>query len=85
MADMRTLVVGAGAGADGGYVGARLVESGADVEFLVRGGRLDQLRSGGIRIAAADGTTCSLAVPTVTADTLASRFEVVLLPPRAPR
>lgn len=77
MVDMRTLVVGAGA--VGGYFGARLVESGADVEFLVRGGRLDQVRSGGIRIAAADGTTSSLAVPTVTADTLAARFDVVLL------
>src|SRR5207253_4544527 len=41
---MRILIVGAGA--IGGYFGARLAEAGRDVTFLVRPKRADQLASG---------------------------------------
>ena len=41
---MRILVVGAGA--IGGYFGARLLQAGADVTFLVRPARAQQLRQG---------------------------------------
>ncbi len=42
---MRTLVVGAGA--TGGYYGARLAEAGADITFLVRPARAARLASRG--------------------------------------
>ena len=45
---MRILVVGAGA--TGGYFGARLAQAGRDVTFLVRDGRADTLRRRGLRI-----------------------------------
>lgn len=43
---MRILVLGAGA--TGGYFGARLIEGGADVTFLVRPHRAKQLRDNGL-------------------------------------
>lgn len=45
---MRTLILGAGG--IGGYFGGRMVEVGADVNFLVRPARADLLRAGGLRI-----------------------------------
>jgi 2-dehydropantoate 2-reductase len=45
---MTILVVGAGA--TGGYFGARLAQAGRDVTFLVRPGRAGQLRERGLRI-----------------------------------
>ncbi len=50
---MRFLVLGAGA--IGGYFGGRLVESGADVTFLVRPARRGQLERDGLCIASALG------------------------------
>jgi ketopantoate reductase len=44
---MRLLVVGAGS--TGGYLGARLLQAGRDVSFLVRKQRADQLRAAGLR------------------------------------
>jgi 2-dehydropantoate 2-reductase len=52
---MRILVVGAGA--TGGYFGARLVEAGRDVTFLVRPGRARVLRERGLRIVEPGGVT----------------------------
>ena len=46
---MRILVVGAGA--TGGYFGGRLLESGADVTFLVRPGRAAQLQAAHLQAA----------------------------------
>jgi len=43
---MRTLILGAGG--TGGYFGARLLESGADVTFLVRPGRAELLKQHGL-------------------------------------
>ncbi|HET9031282.1 MAG TPA: ketopantoate reductase family protein [Dokdonella sp.] len=45
---MRTLILGAGA--TGGYFGARLVESGAAVDFLVRPARAELLKRDGLRV-----------------------------------
>jgi 2-dehydropantoate 2-reductase len=45
---MRVLIVGAGA--VGGYFGARLAQAGRDITFLVRPGRAEMLRRDGLRI-----------------------------------
>ena len=50
---MRILILGAGA--IGGYFGARLVEAGQNVEFLVRGQRVGDLASNGLRVVSARG------------------------------
>ncbi|WP_292303622.1 ketopantoate reductase family protein [Mesorhizobium sp.] len=39
-----------GAGAIGGYIGARLVEAGGDVSFVARGAHLQAMRQNGLRI-----------------------------------
>jgi 2-dehydropantoate 2-reductase len=74
---VRVLVVGAGA--VGGYFGARLAEAGADVTFLVRAGRRAQLAADGLRIAAVDGTETSVPVSIVTAAELTGPFDLILL------
>ena len=45
---MRVLIVGAGA--VGGYFGARLAQAGRDITFLVRPARAESLRRDGLRI-----------------------------------
>ena len=45
-----------GAGAIGGYVGAKLALSGEDVSFIVRGANLAAIRSRGMKLVMADGT-----------------------------
>ena len=50
---MRILIVGAGA--TGGYFGARLAQAGRDVTFLVRPGRAEQLRRTGLVITSPHG------------------------------
>jgi 2-dehydropantoate 2-reductase len=73
---MRVLVVGAGA--VGGYFGARLVQAGRDVTFLVRGGRAKQLKSGGMRIVSPNGDLTT-PVKMMTAAELKEPFDVILL------
>lgn len=73
---MKFLVLGAGA--IGGYFGGRLVESGADVTFLVRPARRAQLERDGLRIESALGNV-SLPVRTALADSVAPGYDVVLL------
>jgi len=51
---MRFCIIGAGA--IGGFVGAKLAESGEDVTFVARGRTLAALRSQGIVVREADGT-----------------------------
>jgi 2-dehydropantoate 2-reductase len=48
MAQTRFCIVGAGA--IGGYVGARLAQAGVDVAFLARGSTLDAIRANGIEL-----------------------------------
>jgi 2-dehydropantoate 2-reductase len=76
---MRTLIVGAGA--TGGYYGARLAESGADVTFLVRPARAAKLAADGLVVRSPLGDLHLPNPPTVTSDRLAEagRFDLILL------
>jgi 2-dehydropantoate 2-reductase len=76
---MRTLVVGAGA--TGGNYGARLVEAGADITFLVRPARAERLAADGLRIESPMGDLHIAKPQTTTAAALpqAGRFDLVLL------
>ena len=73
---MRLLVLGAGA--IGGYFGARLAAAGNDVTFLVREKRRAQVRRDGLRIVSPIGDL-NLPVQTVSADALAPLYDIVLL------
>src|SRR5512143_354325 len=44
-----------GAGAIGGYVGAKLALAGEDVTFIVRGANLDAIRRNGVKLVMNDG------------------------------
>jgi 2-dehydropantoate 2-reductase len=81
---MTILVVGAGA--TGGYFGARLAQAGRDVTFLVRPHRAEQLRERGLRIvgpgAGADAGQ-ALRPNLVLAGELAEPADVVLLSVKA--
>lgn len=57
---MRILVFGTGG--LGGYFGARLAASGADVTFVARGAHLDAMRAGGLRIESPLGNLALTAV-----------------------
>ncbi|MCK1719715.1 2-dehydropantoate 2-reductase [Bradyrhizobium sp. 141] len=74
---MRILVVGAGA--IGGYFGGRLLQAGRDVTFLVRPRRASELASAGLVIKSPNGDVTLQNPPTVQADTLKDKFDVVLL------
>ncbi|WP_306370623.1 ketopantoate reductase family protein [Nocardiopsis sp. CC223A] len=74
---MRILVVGAGA--VGGYFGARLAQAGRNVDFLVRPARADLLREHGLRVRDLDGTVETVPVTAVTADTLTPGYDLVIL------
>lgn len=76
---MRTLVVGAGA--TGGYYGARLAEAGADVTFLVRPARAERLAAEGLRVMSPRGDLHLPQPKTVGAATLseAGPFDLVIL------
>lgn len=47
-------IVIAGAGAIGGYIGARLARAGADVTLFARGAHLEAMRTRGLRVVGAD-------------------------------
>lgn len=74
---MRILVVGAGA--IGGYFGGRLLQAGRDVTFLVRPRRASELASDGLVIKSPNGDATLKDPPTVQADALEDKFDVVLL------
>jgi len=74
---MRILVVGAGA--VGGYFGARLLAAGRDVTFLVRPGRAARLASDGLVVRSPHGDLSLDSPPTVLAEELRSHFDLVLL------
>src|SRR3954462_7872785 len=78
---MRTLVVGAGA--IGGYFGGRLLQSGQDITFLVRPKRAAELASAGLVIKSPAGDVTLKNPPTVQADRLTEKFDVVLLSGKA--
>jgi 2-dehydropantoate 2-reductase len=74
---MRILVVGAGA--IGGYFGGRMLQAGCDVTFLVRPKRAAELASAGLVIKSPLGDVTLKNPPTVQADKLSEKFDVVLL------
>lgn len=73
---MRLLVLGAGA--VGGYFGARIHAAGGDVTFLVRPARAAQLREHGLQVSSPFGDL-RIAPKFVTQDELKETFDVVLL------
>jgi 2-dehydropantoate 2-reductase len=74
---MRILVVGAGA--IGGYFGGRMLQAGSDVTFLVRPRRATELATAGLVIKSPNGDVTLKNPPTVQADKLTEKFDVVLL------
>ena len=74
---MRILAVGAGA--IGGYFGGRLLQAGRDVTFLVRPKRAAELARDGLVIKSPNGDVTLQNPPTVQADRLSEKFDVVLL------
>ena len=74
---MKILVVGAGA--VGGYFGGRLLEQKRDVTFLVRPGRAAQLAASGLIIRSRMGDVSLASPPTVLAENLRSKFDLILL------
>ena len=74
---MRILVVGAGA--IGGFFGGRMLEAGRDVTFLVRPRRAAELADAGLVIKSPNGDATLNNPPTVQADKLTEKFDVVLL------
>ncbi|HVT38895.1 MAG TPA: ketopantoate reductase family protein [Gemmatimonadaceae bacterium] len=73
---MKLLVLGAGG--IGGYFGGRLADAGADVTFVVRPGRREQLERDGLRIQSQLGNL-QLPVKTVLAEELGPGYDLVLL------
>jgi 2-dehydropantoate 2-reductase len=73
---MRILVVGAGA--TGGYFGARLAQAGRDVTFLLRGERAADVRANGLLLTG-QGAEQVVPVPVVTAAEISGPFDLVLL------
>ena len=73
---MKLLVLGAGA--TGGYFGGRLATAGADVTFLVRPRREEQLRQAGLRVESQHGGM-QQSVQTVLASDLRAQYDLVLL------
>jgi 2-dehydropantoate 2-reductase len=73
---MKILVVGAGA--TGGYFGARLAQAQRDVTFLLRPRRASQIREGGIRLTG-QGSDETVTARVVTAEQMEDRYDVILL------
>ncbi|MDO9312946.1 MAG: ketopantoate reductase family protein [Burkholderiaceae bacterium] len=71
-----------GAGGVGGYFGARLIEAGVDVSFLVRPARAALLVDQGLTIRSPHGDL-NLAVRCVTRETVRPEYDLVLLAPKA--
>src|SRR5271156_1185359 len=77
---MKILVVGAGA--VGGYFGARLEQAGRDVTFLVRPARAQQLQRDGLRILSPHGDL-TLKPQTITAQEIKGAYDVIFLSVKA--
>ncbi|WP_433965278.1 ketopantoate reductase family protein [Tunturiibacter gelidiferens] len=77
---MKMLVVGAGA--VGGYFGARLTQAGRDVTFLVRPARAEQLQRDGLRILSPHGDA-TLKPKVITTNEINSPYDVVFLSVKA--
>lgn len=71
-----------GAGGVGGYFGARLIEAGVDVTFMVRTARAESLRARGLRVVSPHGNL-HLPVQCVTRETVKPEYDLVMLAPKA--
>lgn len=71
---MRILILGAGG--IGGYFGARLIEAGADVSFLVRPQRAQLMAEQGLRVVSANG---DFAQPVPTVVTPDQAYDLILV------
>ena len=78
---MNILVVGAGA--VGGYFGARLAQAGRDVTFLVRLFRAQHLRSEGLQVLSPHGDI-TLQPNVITAQEIIGPFDIIFLSVKAP-
>ncbi|GAN97890.1 2-dehydropantoate 2-reductase [Komagataeibacter europaeus NBRC 3261] len=76
----RILVVGAGA--VGGYFGARMASAGHDVTFLVRERRLQQLRAEGLCLISSVGEA-TITPRTVMAEEIEGPYDIILLSVKA--
>jgi 2-dehydropantoate 2-reductase len=74
---MRILIVGAGALS--GYFGARLLQAGRDVTFLVRPRRAAQLAKTGLIVRSTLGDAEFATPPLVLAENLAAPFDLILI------
>jgi 2-dehydropantoate 2-reductase len=74
---MKVLIVGAGA--IGGYFGARLLAAGRDTTFLVRARRAEQLRRIGLQLISPSGDLSLPAPPMIAAGQFDSTYDLVLL------
>ncbi|MGA2638040.1 2-dehydropantoate 2-reductase [Methylocella sp.] len=74
---MRILVVGAGA--IGGYFGARLLKAGRDVTFLVRAKRAAQLAATGLIVKSPLGDIDAPRPPLIEAEALREPFDLIIL------
>ena len=74
---MRILIVGAGA--LGGYYGARLMAAGRDVTFLVRAQRARQLAETGLQLTSPFGDLSLPGIKTVVAEELRESFDLIIL------
>ncbi len=71
-----------GAGATGGYFGGRLAKAGADVTFLVRPKRRDELARDGIKIESANGDL-QTSVKAVTREEIPTPFDAIIVSAKA--
>jgi 2-dehydropantoate 2-reductase len=74
---LRILVIGAGA--LGGYFGARLLAARRDVTFLVRPARAEALGKNGLVVRSQAGDLHLPSPPTVTSERLKSHYDLILL------
>jgi 2-dehydropantoate 2-reductase len=77
---MKILIVGAGA--VGGYFGARLAQAGRDVTFLVRPSRAQHLRGQGLQVISPHGDL-TLQPRLITAKEIAGPFDIIFLSVKA--
>ena len=77
MGALRFCVIGAGA--IGGFVGARLALGGHDVTFLARGRTLEAIRARGIEVREPDGSVHRAAVRGIESADGNERFDVVMI------
>lgn len=74
---MRILIIGAGA--TGGYFGARLLQAGRDVTFLVRPQRAAQLAALGLQVRSPHGDFKVDQPPMVVTDSIQQPFDLIVL------